>query len=78
MNSMFFIYFLFFRNTDESAGSKDRKKDHERIPDLTVDITHTESYSQSIFLCEVKSAVYMLKHLLNHPDKMKLVKMRLN
>ncbi|GAA5810015.1 hypothetical protein MFLAVUS_003430 [Mucor flavus] len=33
-------------NTDESAGSKDRKKDHERIPDLTRCI-HVKALTQS-------------------------------
>jgi hypothetical protein len=49
MNSIFFNIFLFFRNSGESEGSKERRVDHGRIPDLTVDITHIVSYSQSDF-----------------------------
>lgn len=65
---------MFFSSSDESEGSKERKKDHGRIPDLSVDVKHTK-YTQTIFLCEVKSAVYMAKHPFSHPDKVKLVNM---
>ncbi|CAO3653859.1 unnamed protein product [Mucor hiemalis] len=55
-------------SSDESTGSRERKRDPGRISDLAVNIKHT-SYSQSIFVCEVKSAVYMQKHPYSHPDK---------
>lgn len=42
------------------------------MPDLAVEITHS-SYSQCIFLCEIKSPAYMSKHPESHPDKVKLI-----
>ena len=44
-----------FSNSEESEGFKERKKNHGRIPDLTLDITLGVSHHQSVFLCEVKS-----------------------
>ncbi|CAO3653865.1 unnamed protein product [Mucor hiemalis] len=59
-------------SSDESMGSRERKRDSGRIPDLAVNVKHT-SYSQSVFVCEVKSAVYMQKHSHDHPDEVKLI-----
>lgn len=68
------VFFFFFSSSDEFDGSKQRKKDFGRIPDLSIDVKHLK-HTQTIFLCEVKSAMYMAKHPQSHPDKVKLVNM---
>lgn len=70
-----FINNIYNRSTDESIGSKERRKSLKgRIPDLSVQVEF-DNYSALPFVCEVKSPQFItgLKKSENqHPDFIKL------